>query len=187
MQPMRMLTLLFCLLGTLAHAAPERYRLDTGRSQVGFTYQFNAAPRTGMMPVKSADMRIDLDNIPASQVTVTLDARAARAGFVFATTAMKSPQVLDTARYPDIHFSSTRITGDLSGATVTGDLTIRGITRPVTLQAGLYRQRGTAEGDRRRLTILLIGAVSRAAFGATGYPGYVGDTIALRILARIER
>ena len=46
---------------------------------------------------------------------------------------MQGPEVLDGSRYPDIRFASTRI--DLGGADqwrVTGDLTLHGVTRPLT-------------------------------------------------------
>ncbi|QGX98932.1 hypothetical protein EI983_11880 [Roseovarius faecimaris] len=184
---MRMLCLLLICLAGAALADAERYTLDAARSQVGFSYLFEGAPRDGTMPVQSARILLDLDNLPASEVEVTLDARRAKAGFVFATEAMKSPEVLDVARHPVIRFRSTQFRGDLRGATVTGDLTVRGITRPVTLRAELYRQRGTQAGDRSRLTVLLTGTIDRNDFGASGYPGLVGPQIGLRILARITR
>ena len=100
---------------------------------------------------------------------------------------MKGPQVLNTDRFPEIRFRSTSITGDLRGARVTGDLTVRGVTRPVTLNAGLYRQSGTEICDRSRLIVQLTGSISRAAFGADGFPGFVDDEINLNIIARIEK
>ncbi|MDA3857738.1 MAG: YceI family protein [Roseovarius sp.] len=139
------------------------------------------------MPVKSATMRIDLRNVSASQIDVSLDASGAKAGFFFATQAMKGPEVLDTARFPTVRFTSTRITGSLLKATVVGDLTVRGVTRPVTLNAALYRQRGTDPVDLDNLTVLLTGTISRSAFGANGFSAKVGDKIGLRIIARIEK
>lgn len=186
--PLRALIVCLIALMTLpALAGPERYRLDTDRSVVGFTYSFEGAEQSGRMPVASADMRIDLDNVAKSRVDVTLDASRARAGFLLATQAMKGPEVLDTARFPQITFRSTRVTGDLSGATVTGELTVRGITRPVMLRAGLYRQRGTEAGNTDRLAIQLTGSISRSAFGADGFAGFVDDRIGLTIIARIEK
>jgi polyisoprenoid-binding protein YceI len=180
-------TLLLCLAATVSMAAPQAYRLDTERSIVGFSYEFEGNPNQGTMPLKSADIMLDLDNLPASRVRVTLDATGARAGFLFATQAMKDAKVLNTRAFPEITFRSTAITGDLTAAKVQGNLTVRGVTRPVTLSAGLYRQRGTAPDDRRNLAVLLTGQISRSAFGATGYAGMVGDTIGLRIVARITR
>lgn len=183
----RPLALALCLLADAALAAPEAFRLDTARSSVGFTYQFMGGDRRGTMPVRSADMAIDLRDIGASRVDVTLDPSRARAGFVFATQAMTGPRVLDTARHPEITFRSTRITGTLQEAQVTGDLTVRGVTRAVTLDAGLYRQRGSDPADLDNLTVLLTGTIDRHAFGADGFPAYVGPMITLRIVARIEK
>ena len=132
-------------------------------------------------------MVLDLDNVPRSQVDVTLDARRAKAGFIFATQTMKGPEVLHTNQFPEIVFRSTSISGDLNGASVKGNLTVRGVTRPVTLQAGLFRQSGTEIGDRSKLIVQLKGSISRAAFGADGFPGFVDDRIDLNIIARIEK
>jgi polyisoprenoid-binding protein YceI len=183
----RTLALALCLAAGPATAEPQAFRLDTERSSVTFTYEFMQGERRGTMPVRSADMALDLRDIGASRVDVTLDPTGARAGFIFATQAMQGARVLDTANHPAITFRSTSITGTLQKAAVTGDLTVRGVTRPVTLQAGLYRQRGSDPSDLDTLTVLLTGAIDRRAFGADGYPGYVGPQIGLRIVAHIER
>lgn len=181
------IVLLVTTIVTAARAAPEPYRLNAAQSVVAFTYKFQGRPTQGRMPVKAARMLLDLDNVPASSVDVTLDPSQARAGFIFATQTMKGPNVLYTDRFPEIRFRSTKITGDLGGALVQGDLTIRDVTRPVTLRAGLYRQTGTQPGDRNRLIVQLTGRISRSAFGAGGFPGFVDDAIDLNIIARIEK
>jgi polyisoprenoid-binding protein YceI len=178
---------LFLLMLAPALAGPETYRLDKDQSVVAFTFQFQGKPRYGRMPVSRAEMSLDLDNIAASQVDVTLNAADATAGTLFMTSTMKGPNVLNTNTHPEIRFSSTRIDGSLRGAEVTGDLTIRGVTRPVTLTAGLYRQQGTTRTDRSRLIVQLLGSVSRSAFGAGGFPGFVADQIDLNIIAYIEQ
>ena len=179
--------LLWVLTVLPAQTEPVAYRLDTTQSEVNFTYDFQGTPKQGTMPVQAARMRLDLDNVAASQVDVTLDANAAKAGFILATQTMKGPQVLDTENFPTIRFRSTSITGSLGGARVAGDLTLRGVTRPVTLDAGLFRQGGTPRTSRDKLVVLLTGTISRSAFGAGGFPGYVGDRIELRIVAAIEQ
>jgi polyisoprenoid-binding protein YceI len=132
-------------------------------------------------------MHIDLRDIRASEVEVTLDASGARAGFFLATQAMRGPLGLDTGRYPEIRFRSTRISGTLAAARIEGLLTVRGVTRPVTLRAGLYRTPETDPARLDRLTVLLTGEIDRHAFGASGFPDLVGPLIDLRIVARIER
>ncbi len=170
-----------------AHAAALTYVLDTEGSAVGFETDFGQTPIRGRMPVVSADLSLDFDRAAASHVKVILSADAARASFPFATEAMKGASVLDTRRYPQIRFESTKVTPTDTGATLTGLITIRGVTREVTLDARLYRPEGSAPGHRENLSILLTGKVSRAAFGATGFADMVGDEVRLKILARIRR
>lgn len=61
------------------------------------------------------------------------------------------------------------------------------MTRPVTLIACLYRQRGTRADDLNPLTVLLSGEIDRHTLGASGSPGVVGLLFNLRIVLRIER
>jgi polyisoprenoid-binding protein YceI len=175
------------ILGAALAAAPATFLLDQDNSVVGFTYSFGGQPTNGTMPVESAQLSIDLDNVAASEVAVILRADQARAGFAFATQVMKGEKVLDTPNHPTLSFQSTRIRGDLNGAKITGNLTIRGVTREVTMDGQLFRQRGTEAGERNALSILLTTQINRQDFGADGWQSYVGDLIDIRILARINR
>ncbi|MEW2911392.1 YceI family protein [Leisingera sp. JC11] len=173
-------------------AALLPYHLIPEATEVRFTFLLSGQPQHGRVPVSAARIRIDPQNLARSQADITLDARRARTGLIFATDALKSPGVLDAARFPQIRFRSTRVRlgpdGRLSGgAEITGNLTLRGTTRPITLQAALYRRPGTAPDDLHELDVHLSGQLSRAAFGATGYTDLVADRIALAVRARIRR
>jgi polyisoprenoid-binding protein YceI len=180
------LALVFALAATAPAADPMRYGLDTGASEVAFEVDMGRSPIRGRMPVTKADLILDFDRAAGSRVRVTLDAAGARMSFPFATQAMQGPSGLNTALHPAIRFESTRVTAEGQGARIDGRLTVRGITRPVILQARIYRPKGTAPGDRRQLSIRLTGRLSRAAFGATGFSDLVGDEVRLDILARIR-
>ena len=127
---------------TAAGAAPRPYELQQDESRVGFSWFLGRDEIKGRMPVKSADIAIDFDRVENSRVRVTLDVAKAQAGFPFASQGMKSPSVLWAAKYPEIRFTSTRFERDGPGAKVTGDLTVRGVTRPVVLDARLFRPIG---------------------------------------------
>lgn len=170
-----------------AMAAPARYSLDRNASSVGFEVQFGNDRITGTMPVGSADMVLDFDQVAGSNVQVTLSADQARANFPFATQALRGKDVLATSQFPQIAFRSTSVQATASGATVRGDITIRGVTRPISLDARIFRQQGTAAGDLSRLSIQLTGSILRSAFGASGFADLVGDRVDLRILARVRR
>ena len=185
---MRCLIVLALVLAPLAATAdPVRYLLQKDDSTVGFTWFLGKDAINGRMPVADADLLIDLDEVRRTQVAVSLDLASAVAGFPFADQAMKGPRILDAKRHPTIEFRSRSVTRVGDGARVDGDLTVRGVTRPVTLSAELYRQRGTAPDDLSRLSILLKGSLSRSAFGADGWSDLAGDEVRLSILARMTR
>lgn len=174
-------------LATAAHAAPVPYALQADASTVGFETDFGPDHITGAMPVKSARLILDFDHVTNSTIDVTLDTAHANASFPFAAQAMKGPKVLDAATFPEMTFRSSAITRDGNGARVDGDLTIRGLTRPVTLSAMIYRQQGTESGDLSHLTVLLKGSLNRSDYGATGWSDMVGDQVRLTITARIAK
>ncbi|QMU56900.1 MAG: hypothetical protein GKR98_00960 [Boseongicola sp.] len=168
-----------------AWAAPQQYILDVEQSVVGFSYVLNGSKVNGRMPVKSADIALDIDRLENSNVTAVLDVRRAKAGPFYATEAMKDASVLDTRMFPEIRFQSDEIERVKGGARIGGDITIRDVTRPILLEARLFRQVGTEAGDRSRLSILMTGDIDRRDFGATGFPRLVGPEIGLKILTRV--
>lgn len=172
-------------------AAPTPYRLGPDGATITYTFMLNGAPVKGSVPVTQADLSVDPGNLSASTALVSADVRRAKTGLIFATEALKSASVLDAKTHPTARFRSTRVTlgpgGRLSdGATLEGDLTLRGVTRRIRFDAGLFRARGSATNDLSALTVMLKGKVNRRDFGATGYADLVQDTVGIDILADIR-
>lgn len=170
-----------------ALADPVAYDLQPEASHVRFETGFKQQLITGDIPIDSADLVIDFEALANCRIDVVLNAAKAGASFPFAAEAMKGPSVLDTRTHPEISFQSTSVKADGNGARVKGNITIRGVTRPVTLAAEIYRQKGTEDKDRSRLTIRLTGTVNRSDFGATGFADVVPDRVRIIITARITR
>ncbi|WP_147124315.1 YceI family protein [Shimia ponticola] len=170
-----------------AFAQVVPYTLDRDRSTVVFTFDMAGTPTQGAMPISAADIRLNLGSIEDSSANVTMNAAAARTGQSFADEAMHGAGVLSTKEFPTMRFRTTGFEGDFNGGMVTGLLTLRGITQPVVMQANIYRQRGSADNDVSRLSVLLTGTVDRRVFGADGFPAIVSPHIKFEVLARIDR
>ena len=179
-------TILAFLFSTPALAAPQSYVLQKEDSTVGFSWFLGKDEVKGTMPVARANVVLDLDRLRDSKVSVAVDVTRARAGFPFASQGMKSRKVLWANRFPEITFVSTGIRRSDKGALVDGNLTVRGVTRPATFTARLFRQAGTEAGDRSRLSVRLTGSLSRSAFGADGWSDMAGDEVKLNIIARMR-
>ncbi len=179
--------LVLILMATASPAAPRIYSLDRQKSTVAFAWDFGQDEVRGNMPVTRADLTIDFTRLVNSQVDVAVDVAGAEAGFPFASQAMKGPKVLDARRFPQIHFTSTQVRPQGNDAVIDGNITVRGVTRPISLVAQIYRQRGTAPSDLTQLAVLLTGALNRSEFGADGWSDMAGDQVRLRILAYIQQ
>jgi len=180
--------LLALLLSPLAAtAAPERYALDLGQTQVGFTWYLGKDPVEGRMPVSGADVTLDFAMPERTDFTVTLDATKAQAGFIFATQAMQGPKMLDTGDYPEIAYRAARITRDGEEIRAEGEVTIRGVTKPIAMTARFFRPADQPPGDRSHLVVLLDGTLDRNDFGASGWREAVGPSIDLHIRAVLDR
>lgn len=168
------------------------YALDAAGTRVGFTYMLDGTPLTAAMPVTRAYVAIDPARLDRARIDVTLDAAASKLGLNFADAALARPDLLDTTRHPSVRFVSTAIRTGIDGladdeALVHGTLTMRGQSRPVLLKAVIDRHASPNARHPERATIRLTGEISRRAFGATGYPGLVGDRIGLDVEAPINR
>lgn len=186
---MRIPTAVLCLALTAPapplRAAPLAYDLQPGQSTVAFETDFGPDHITGTIPLHSADLTLDFDRVANCRIGVTLDVQGAEASFPFAAQALKGPKVLDARAHPKMVFESTAVRAEGDGARVQGNLTIRGVTRPVTLDAVIWRQQGHAAGDLSHLTVRLTGKVNRSDFGATGWADMVDDEVRIIITARI--
>jgi polyisoprenoid-binding protein YceI len=134
---------------TLVAAGPRTFTVDTGRSKalidVGKAGAFSFAGHTHEVeaPLTSGVVHVDLDNVSKSDLRLQFNAAEMKvtgkgdppADVPKVTEAMLGDQVLDVKRYPSIAFESTGVSGRAAGSTldlqITGNLTIRGTTKPV--------------------------------------------------------
>ena len=144
-----------------------------------------------------AELKFDPKDLPASRVVTTIDASSFEmdAAPQMCLDIMKGPQMLDTAKYPQIVFKSegVRMTGTKS-MKITGTLTLHGVTRPIVLTAtynGGYP--GMPKMDpQARIGFSAHGSFKRSDFGiAYGVPAPgttmgVGDLIDFSIEAEFN-
>lgn len=94
-----------------------------------------------------------------------------------------APGLLAVDRHPEAVFLSRRVEPlDADRFRIHGDLTLRGVTRPVTLDATLNAlKRHPMPPFRRTAGFSAVGMLSRSEFGISAWPGVIGDMVELRI------
>ena len=135
---------------------------------------------------ETLDASLDFD--PANPATARLEARAAVASLDIGNDEFAAeligPKWLDAAAFPDIHFQSgmIHVTGDKTGE-LHGDLTLHGVTKPVTLAVTFN---GGAQ-DRLRGAYITgfsaTGTIDRTDFGVSRYSGLITNDIRIEIEA----
>ena len=95
---------------------------------------------------------------------------------------LKNDQWFDVAKYPNATFTSTKVTptGNDS-ATITGDLTLHGVTKPITLKARLIGSGANPLDKSFNVGFEAVGTIKRSDFGIKQYVPLVGDDVALKI------
>jgi polyisoprenoid-binding protein YceI len=120
-----------------SHAGAQKYSITSQNSQIGFTGSQVAGSHNGSFQ-KFAGQIDYTGNPETSQVSVTIDPASLQADDPKLTEHLKTPDFFDVVKYPEAKFVSTAIrAGGEKGAshTVTGNLTLHGVTKSVTFPA----------------------------------------------------
>ena len=142
------------------------WQLDPFHTQVEF-----AAKHLGMMTVRGhfAEVKavadIDPDHPDASSVEVTMQTASIRTHNEARDNDLRSSNFLEVDKFPTITFKSTRI--EAAGTdryTLTGDLTVKGITHPLTLQVIKYGEFNDPMMGHR-IAYSASGKINRKEFG----------------------
>lgn len=115
--------------------APGVWRVDPGHANVAFIGRhFMLTKVRGRFPGVEGAVTVAEDP-DASRVEVTIDMASVNSGDRTRDEHLRSPDLFDVARYPTATFRSSRVAWAGTAGRVTGNLTIRGVSRPVTLDA----------------------------------------------------
>lgn len=185
--PLRVVT--HSVSGVEAAVPPGRYELDPHHWSVIFDVDHLHYSRFAMrFDRASAQLDWQPGGLEQASVDATIDAASLDTNVPALDQMVKGTQMLDVTRYPQIRFVSTQFvrTGDARG-TLTGNLTIHGVTQPVTLDVTFNGYAPNPLTKQPTIGFAATGHFSRAKFGlATWFPA-VGDEIDVRIEAEFAQ
>lgn len=119
------------------------YALDTSHSRLGFVARHAVVTKVrGQFSDWSGTAHIDTANPANSSVSLTINAASVSTGSPDRDGHLTSADFFDTANFPEWRFVSTRVERDGDEWTVTGDLTIKDVTKPVTIE---FEENGSAK------------------------------------------
>ena len=138
---------------------PGRYEIDISSSTVTFRtrHLFGLAPVRGSFAIRAGTIDVD-EPLARSSAFVQIDAASFRTGNGQRDDQVRSERLLDTERYPVITFRSESV----DGLALTGMLTVRNVTMPVTLsieqtaaRAQWFNARASTRIDRNEFGVTI--------------------------------
>ena len=181
------------LVPALALAQASTWNIDGSHTRTGFSVKHLVISDVkGEFGKTEGKVQLDEGDLSRSTVEVTIPADSIDTRDAKRDGHLKSADFFDVAKYPTITFKSTKVVPGKDGAiSITGDLTMHGVTKPVTLDGELSKAIVDPWGLTRR-GVTLTGKIDRKAWGITwgkmtDVGAVVGDEVKLDIQAEIVK
>jgi polyisoprenoid-binding protein YceI len=156
--------------------------IDPGHTAVILTWIHRGLSHpVGRMEKVTGSVVLDTTDLSKSSVSVTMPIDGLRTGFDALDKRLKGPEFFDAASYPQITFKSTRVEPvSADKLRITGDLCVRGVTRPVVLDARINRI-NTTEDKHVEAGFDADVQLLRSDFGVDKFVPLVSDQVAVHI------
>jgi polyisoprenoid-binding protein YceI len=164
-------------------AAPAgTYKIDPAHSGAFFEIGHMGGISRFMGRFRDISGDLVVDAPEKSKINVAIKTDSVDSNFEALDKHLKSPDFFNAVQFPTLSFVSTGVKLDGNGeGTVAGNLTLHGVTKPVTFK---LRQIGAGKGMKgeQRVGYVANGTIKRSDFGMTyGVPGAATDEVDLRI------
>ncbi|MCH7334346.1 YceI family protein [Acinetobacter modestus] len=164
-------------------AAPVDYKIDPTHTATVFSWNhFGFSTPSANFTDIQGTIKVDNAKPANSSVEVTIPLSSVNTNVVALDKEFQEEAWFNAAKYPNITFKSTKVeTKDKKHFKITGNLTVKGVTKPVILDAVLNKQ-----GEHPMAKVPAIGfnattSFNRSAFGIGNYVPNVGDKITVNI------
>ena len=175
-------TALFAALAGSAIAAPVTYGVDSTHTFPRFSYS-HFGYSTQLSSFKNTSGKVVFDaEAKTGSVDITIDMKSVNTGFDDFNGHIQGEDFLDTAKFPTATFKSTKVVfeGD-KPKSIEGHLTIKGVTKPVTLTVTSFQAMPHPMLKKPALGANAFTTIKRSDFGAGKFAPYVGDEVRIDI------
>ena len=165
------------------------YTVEPYHTQVGFSVLHLGFTRyDGVFSNVSGQLKLDPKTLTATSLDVTVPVDTVQTTSAKLDGELKGDQWLDAGKFPTMRFRSTKITRTGPGtATVAGDLTLHGVTRPVVLKAKFVGAGVNPLDKSYTAGFSVSGVIKRSEFGVTTYVPMISDEVELTINAAFHK
>lgn len=165
-----------------AMAAPETFVADSTHTFSRFSYS-HFGYSTQLSRFNKNSGKVVFDKVAKTgSVDIVIDTKSVDTGADVFNEHIQGEDFLDTAKYPTATFKSTKVIfeGD-KPAKVEGNLTLKGVTKPVTLTVTSFQAMPHPMLKKDAIGANAFTVVKRSEFNAGKYAPYVGDEVRIDV------
>jgi polyisoprenoid-binding protein YceI len=173
---------ILALAGSSVVAAPVTYVVDGAHTMPRFSYShFGYSTQLSRFDKTAGTIVLDRDARTGS-VEVVIDTTSVDTGFPVFNGYIQGEEFLNTAAFPTATFKSTKVVFEGNKpVAVEGNLTLKGVTKPVTLTLTSFLQMPHPLLKKDAIGANATATVKRSDFNAAKYAPYVGDDVRIDI------
>jgi polyisoprenoid-binding protein YceI len=167
---------------TSAIAAPKTFDIDGSHTFPRFSYShFGYSTQVSRFDNTTGTVVFDADAKTGS-VDITIDMKSVNTGFADFNGHIQGEDFLDTAKFPKATFKSTKVNfQDGKPASIEGQLTIKGVTKGVTLTVTSFQAMPHPMLKKEAIGANAFTVIKRSEFNAGKYAPYVGDEVRIEV------
>jgi polyisoprenoid-binding protein YceI len=164
------------------------YKVESYHTQVGFSLShFGFTNYSGLFSGATGTLRLDPAHPAASKLDVTIPVDSIVTTVPKLTDELKGDKWFDVGKFPQATFTSTSVSLAAGGeATIAGNLTLHGVTKPVILHAHLLGAGVNPLDKAYTVGFQASGTIKRTDFGVSLYAPALGDEVELTIAGAFE-
>jgi polyisoprenoid-binding protein YceI len=184
MKHLKLVTGALVLAAPLAFAEKSTWVTDPAHSEVDFSITHLAISNVhGRFGHVTATINYNDADVSKSTVKADIDVTGVDTGEEARNNHLKSPDFFDVAKFPTATFESTSVAKSGDGLTINGNLTLHGVTKPVTLTAEGPRGPAAGMDKKQHAGFSATTTIKRSDFGiGSKFPAaMVGEEVKLNI------
>lgn len=187
------ITLSTCLLLSLpamsfaTTSTQQKWQLDVPKTNVDFKVSYlGSGTIEGQFTKVNGLINYDVKNPTDTTINFTVHTNSVDAGGNLRNAFLRRKELLNSAQYPTMSFISKKVTMiNAKEANVTGDFTVLGQTKPLTVKVTLANMKNDPVTQKPMLKFRATGMIDRFNYGVMAFPSIVGNIIPLDITGRL--
>ncbi len=169
--------------------AAETYTVDSAHTTVGFSVRHMGISNVkGTFPAVSGTLTLDEKNMAKSSVDITIDAASVNTNNEKRDAHLQGSDFFDVAKFPTVTFKSKSVAPSATGYLVNGDLTMKGVTKAVSIPFTLVGPK-----EHPMMPVFMVGVEGALTINRRDYhidygmSAMVGDDVAIDLQVEFTR